>query len=67
MAVSKISQLASESATNETLLEELKKTTVSLGLTSEYRYYILMCGLFTADRNIIKFWKTYENLFMQLV
>jgi hypothetical protein len=59
--------LAIDGANTEKFLEELKKTQVSLGLTNEYRYYILICGLFNNERNIIKHWKDHESAFLALV
>ena len=34
---------------------------------SEYRYYILICGLFNVERNIIKNWNQYEKIFLGLI
>jgi hypothetical protein len=63
-AIKKINQLGNENASVDKILEELKKTVISLGLTNEYRYYILICGLFSAERNIVKYWKDYESVFL---
>jgi hypothetical protein len=54
-------------AKNAELLEEVKNITVTLSLSNEYRYYILMCGLFTKERNIIKHWTQNEQVFIDLV
>lgn len=56
-----------EKATPTQILEEVKKIQVSMNLTSEYRYHILICGLFNNERNIIKNWNTYEKCFLSLV
>lgn len=56
-----------DNATNEKLTEEVKKLVVSLGLGGEYRYYILICGLFPPERNIVKNWKVNEEAFLTLV
>lgn len=40
---------------------------LSLNITSEYKYYILMCGIFAPSRNIVKFWSKYEPAFLRLV
>lgn len=49
------------------LLEDIKLTATSLGLSSEYRYYILICGIFTSERNIVKHWPHYEKVFLDLI
>lgn len=49
------------------MLEDLKKLGISLGFSNEYRYYILICGIFQDDRNIVKHWKEYEKVFLSLV
>jgi len=72
-ATSKIRLFAQEHAAdpklNEMLLEELRKVRASMGLPSEFRYWILICGLFTCEpsRNIVKYWKVHEKTFLQLV
>ena len=54
---------------NEVIMEELRKTGASLGFSAEFRYWVLMCGLFNGDgtRNIVKFWKDHEKNFLTLV
>jgi hypothetical protein len=53
---------------NDEILEFLKNQQISKKLSNEYRYFILICGLFKGEkRNIVKLWKTYENLFLSLV
>lgn len=49
------------------LLEDIQLTATSLGLSNEYRYYILLCGIFTPERNIIKHWPHYEKVFLDLI
>ena len=66
-AISKINQLAVDKATHDKVFEEIKRLGISIGFTSEYRYYILLCGLFNSERNIVKFWKDYEAMFMLLI
>jgi hypothetical protein len=48
-------------------MEHLRMIQVSLGITNEYKYYILIAGLFGPERNIIKFWSQHEDQFIQLV
>lgn len=38
-----------------------------LNITPDYKYYILICGIFNSKRNIIKHWATYEPAFLNLV
>ena len=38
-----------------------------MNFTTEYRYHILICGLFNNERSIIKNWKQYEKCFLNLV
>lgn len=56
-----------EGASTDKILEEARKTVVSFGLPNEFRYYVLMCGIFTPDRNIVKYWPQYEEIFLNLV
>jgi hypothetical protein len=39
----------------------------TVGYPNEFKYYILMCGLFSPERNIIKSWAAYEECFVSLV
>lgn len=50
-------------------MEELQKLGATMGFSGEYRYWVLICGLFGAepDRNIIKLWKSHEKAFLDLV
>jgi len=47
MSLEKINELAVDNATQEKLMEELKKIIISLGMKNECRYYILIvaCSL----------------------
>jgi hypothetical protein len=36
-------------------------------MTNDYKYYLLMCGLFTTERPILKNWTKYEESFMKLI
>lgn len=53
----------------EKLLEELRLIQASLGFTSEFRYWILFCGLFGPEptSNPVRLWKDYEKVFLELV
>lgn len=53
---------------NDVILDELKKLSASMGFSGEYRYWVLVCGLFNPEtRNIVKFWKENEKVFLTLV
>ena len=65
--ISKIQTMIGSGATNSELYEEIKKLAISLSLSNEYRYYILICGLFSKERNIVKFWTKNEQVFIDLV
>jgi hypothetical protein len=66
-AIAKIQDLSTTEVSNADLVEEVKKLAVTLSLANEYRYYILICGLFSKDRNIVKFWTKHEQAFLDLV
>ena len=38
-----------------------------LNITPDYKYYILICGIFNTKRNIVKHWPAYEKAFLKLV
>ena len=54
---------------NELLIEELRKVAVMNGFSGEYRYWVLLCGLFNAEkpRNIVNHWVAHEKAFLKLV
>jgi hypothetical protein len=52
---------------NYKLLAELRLIATSSGFSAEYRYWVLVCGLFNAERNIVKHWKEYEKTFLELI
>lgn len=66
-AIEKISCAAKEGANCARLYEDVLLTTTSLGLPNELRYYILICGIFTPERNIVKHWPHYEKAFLDLI
>jgi hypothetical protein len=49
------------------LLEDVRFMQISLNITANFKFYILMCGIFTSNRNIVKCWTKYEEAFLQLV
>lgn len=59
--------MSKEGADGDKLLEETKKLMVTLSLPNEYRYYILICGIFPPEKNIVKNWPQYEKTFLNLV
>lgn len=66
-AIKKITTMVSEGADNKKLVDEAKMLAVSQGFTNEYRYFILVCGLFPPDRNIVKNWTKNEQIFLDLI
>ena len=50
-------------------MDELRMLQVSMGFTNEYKYYLLMVGLFGPQKNPCNqdLWSQRENLFEQLV
>jgi translation initiation factor 2 beta subunit (eIF-2beta)/eIF-5 len=51
----------------EDLLTEVRQTQLIMNITSEYKYYILFCGIFQGKRNVVKAWNKYEAAFLSLV
>ena len=49
------------------LLTEVRHMQLILNITPDYKYYILICGIFNPKRNIVKHWPTYEKAFLKLV
>ena len=66
--IQKIDSLIKQGATKEQILEDLRNQQVAKNFSNEYKYYILLYGAFNnEDRNIIKRWTQYEDLFVTLV
>jgi translation initiation factor 5 len=59
----KISSMAIGGESNDAIIEEIRRQTISLNLTKEYKYYILMCGLFNIGRSPLKNFKKHEVIF----
>jgi hypothetical protein len=59
--------MAKEGANSDRLLDGIKNLIITLSISNEYRYYILICGIFTPDRNIVKNWAQYEQVFLNLI
>ena len=70
-AIGKIAALAAETRgqkdANEKILAELRLVGTSSGFSAEYRYWVLVCGLFGPERNIVKHWKEHEKAFLELI
>jgi hypothetical protein len=72
-AINKIKKISTENkgqpGINERLLEELRLLQASLQFSSEFRYWILFCGLFGTEtaRNPVRLWKDHEKAFIELV
>jgi hypothetical protein len=71
LAIGKIQALALETKgqaqANEKILAELRLVGASSGFSAEYRYWVLICGLFSPERNIVKHWKEHESAFLDLI
>jgi hypothetical protein len=46
----------------EIIEEELKRLTASMKLSNDYKYFVLMVGLFAPEmgKNLLKLWPKYE-------
>jgi len=40
---------------------------LQLNVTPEYKFYLCMCAIFGPDRNIVKSWDDYEQVFVLLL
>lgn len=60
-------QLAAEGASNSSYLDELKKLQISANMSNDYKFYMLICGLFSPERHIVKNWTKHEQIFLSLV
>ena len=62
-------EIKGKSNFNDLVLDELRLLGASLGFSAEFRYWVLICGLFNGDssRNIVKYWKDHEKIFLTLV
>jgi hypothetical protein len=71
LAIGKVHALALETKgqaqANEKILAELRLVGASSGFSAEYRYWVLTCGLFSPERNIVKHWKEHEKAFLELI
>lgn len=38
-----------------------------MNVTADYKYYILMCGIFNTSRSPVKHWATYAPVFTKLM
>ena len=66
-AISKIDAVVKENASVEEIMEQLKRLQISMTFSNDYKYYLLMCGIFNQERNPVKFWPQYEKCFLNLV
>ena len=53
--------------TVDEVLQHVRHQQLILNITADYKYYILFCGVFANDRNVIKAWPKYEPAFLSLV
>lgn len=66
-AIAKVEEAAKANATSPELLALILSLQKTIDFPNEFKYYILMCGLFSPERHIIKSWSAYEEVFLQLV
>ena len=59
--------ISEKSLSADELLKEVRRKQLTLNITPDYKYYIMLCGVFNAKRNIVKHWTTYEKAFLELV
>ena len=59
--------VAERGAVVDDLLTEVRQQQLILNITPDYKYYILICGIFNPKRNIVKHWSKYEKAFLKLV
>jgi hypothetical protein len=54
--------MAMSDESNEIIEEELKRLATSIKLSSDYKYFVLMVGLFAPEmgKNMLKLWPKYE-------
>ena len=49
------------------IVREARQLQLQLNVTPEYKLYLCMCGIFGPDRNIVKHWDTFEQVFINLL
>ena len=59
--------MAADSKSKDEILDYLSKSQISKNFPNEFKYYILLCGLFPAERHILLNWKKYEAYFLSIV
>lgn len=55
------------SITHDDILKKARHIQLGLDITSDYKYAILMCGIFNPKRTMINHWKKYQPLFTKLI
>ena len=65
--IEKINKLVASGSTKEEVLEDMRMQQVSKNFTNDFKYYILLYGVFNNERNIIKNWLKYEDYFLDLL
>ena len=56
-AIEELNKFVSEGSPScDAILQEVRQTQLIQNITAEYKYYILMCGLFQGKRNCVKAW-----------
>ena len=60
-------QEASGDINIDDIVREARQLQLQLNVTPEYKLYLCMCGIFGPDRNIVKHWDTFEQVFINLL
>lgn len=53
--------------TAQQLMLDVKVIQFRLNVTADYKFYILILGIFSPPRDILKHWTKYEEVFLSLV
>jgi len=57
-----------ENSNHQEMLDEYQNIHLTLKLSYDYKYYILMCALFNPTaRNIVTYWDKHHQTFMKIV
>ena len=59
--------LADGTPSADDILSEARQIQFQLNITADYKFYIVLCGLFNPKHNIVKHWSKYEKVFDKLV
>jgi hypothetical protein len=68
-AISQIDEFVTEKAdvTPDQIVKKARHIQVGINITADYKYVIVMCGLFNPKRTLINHWVKYQNAFKALM